>query len=547
MPVTFLPFGPYRGPAGSKFGDGLARADNVLPVFSDLYPLRNKTTVVYATVADGPVTGGHIHVWPVSPGTASYLGDAATIFVGTKTKIYYADAGAFTSTGKAANYAQTVGDEPSGWRGASFGNHVYMTNYVDPIQKRTNNAGLFADGPTSTLIPEARFIATVRQFMFAADIHNGGYFSDQILWSDIDDADWWDDFMGTRDTSLAGQQRILSRPGQITGLVGGSWATIFKRASIHAMQYIGGSDIWRLDEIAFGTGTSHPGSIVSAPSGIYFFDGRSFRVMRGLSPPEKISPPEIDQLLADPVHQSTRTMIHGLPTKLVLEDAVMRGFWGDRSGCIYWTWANTTVDGGTDGPYAHDRGLVYNPETGAWAAIFSSGLNLTIALTVPPVVDSTTNTVALDRGINVFDWNGSSTSWSRFEAGSLQADLGTKRQPIAMNGATGQAHRVRLKAVLPAFSMADGTTYSASPTAPAVPNCTVVVTCANEPHYEVQSDGSSTVSPRSETLTRTLNANDAGWMPCTLEGAWWDFLLTIPAGAEWISCSGLYLDYEVVG
>lgn len=545
MPVSFLPFGAYRGPAGSKYGDGLAQADNVLPIFTDLYPVRGKTLPVYATAAGyGPVTGGHIHIWPVSPGTASYEGDAATIFVGSKTRLTTANAGAFTDLSRAALYAQAAGDEPSGWHFASYGNHVYATNYVDEIQKRTNNAGIFANSPTSTLVPEARFIATVREFMFAADIHNAGYFADQVLWSDIDDADWWDPANAARDTSVAGQKRILSRPGQITGLVGGAYATIFKRNSIHVMQFVGGDDIWRLDELAVGTGTSYPGSIIDAPTGIYFFDGKSFRVMRGLAAPEKISPPEIDQLLIDNCHNPTRTIVHGLPTTLILEEAVMRGWYGDRTGCIYWTWANTTVDGGTVGPYAHDRGLVYNPETGAWSALFSTGLNLTLGLSRAPTVLSIAADFSIDR-TEFFDWDGTNTSWFRLEDNNLPATLRTKRQPIAMDGAgVGYPHRVRLKAVLPVFTVPDnGRSFTASPSMPTVPDVTVTVTTANEPHHAPQSDGLSTVSPRSEALLRSTSAVDSGWMACTLEGAWWDFKVEIPA-AEWASFSGLYLDYE---
>lgn len=549
MPITLIDFSeqPYA-PAGAKHGNGLAQLDNVLPLWSGLYPIRSPTVVAYATMATGPVTGAHGHVWPSGGGTASYVGDALTLFAGTKERLWELSGGAFNDVSRAANYAQTAGDEPCGWRFASFGNHIYATNYVDAIQKRTNNAGLFANAITSTFAPEARFIAPVREFMFVADISTAsGGSPDEFAWSDVDDPDWFDpSTVAARPTSVAGRKRIVTRPGQITGLVGGPGATIFKRNSVHAVSFIGGEDIWRVDELVHGVGTSYPGSIVDAPTGIYFWDGRHFRRQVGFSAPEVISGPEIDQLLIDHPHFGERTIVHGLLGTLSAEDGIMRGFYGERSGCIYWTWGNTLYD--ATGTQSHDRGLVFNPELGAWSGIFDSGLNLACAASLPPTASSILADFSLDRA-NLFKWVPATplSSWVRFEDETLAATIRTKRDALALNGATGQAHRVKVKGILPVFTVPDGTTYTTSPTAPSVPDVTVTVTMSNEPHHVTQQDAASTtVSPRSQSRTRSSHADHYGWLPFSIEGRWPDFKVEIPAGSQWIAFSGLYLDFEVL-
>lgn len=549
MALVFLPFTRYS-PGGTKYGDGLRKADNCLPLYGGLYPLRTRTAQRYATMADGPVTGGHCHIWPVNAGGASYTGDAATRIVGTPTRLYVADAGAFTDVSRGALYAQTAGDNPPGWRFASFGNHVYAANLVDVVQKRVNNAGNFADMPGASVFkPECRFLAPVREFMLAAHINNLTDYADGFAWSDIDDPDWWDDDTGARDTSLAGTKRIVTRPGQVTGLVGGPYATLFKRNSIHAIQFTSeAKNPWRTDEVVNGVGCAYPGSLVDAPTGKYFFDGARFRRQVGLEYPAAISPPEIEQLLNDRHHFPDRAFIHQILNTMGREDGVMRGFYGDRTGAIYWTFANTTVDG-ANGLQSHDRGVVYNPALDAWGSISApAALGLAFGMSMFPYADTRLD-FALDR-TELFTWEPAvpETTWCRFEGGNYAATIVTRRSPVAFSEKTGFAQRVKLSGVIPQFTIPDnGYSFTATPSMPAVPNVEITVVASNSLWHETQSDGVSTISPRSETYDRTNHADDYGVYPFALEGYSFEFQVAIPAGGEWIAIDGLWLDIEVVG
>lgn len=549
MPVAFLPFGAYS-PGGSAFGpSGLDALVNALPLYGGIHPMGGALTDAGLTA--GPVTGSYGHFFPASPGTSSYVGDQITVFTGTKSNLYTVTSSGFTAVSKGGGYATAVGAEPAGWRFASFGNDIYAANGLDVLQRRTANAGNFADGPASTFIPEPRFVATVREFLVVADLSaNAGRFADEIAWSDVDDPTWWDPADSTRPTSLAGAKRILSSPGQITGLVGGSFGIIFKRNSIHSLQFTAGPDVWRIDELSGEVGTTYPSSIVRGKGALYFWGGDAFYRQAGLSAPEKISPPEINEALLDGSGFANTAIYHAAPATQREEDVCMFGA-QSRTGIIFWFYRNDLRPMDTD---RANVGVAYNPETQAWSFLeYPEGgeLNLRSLLAVPHSLEST-SALGLHRLIG-FTWDGTSTRRFTLVAGAsyLFAKARTKKVSISLDGANRPCH-VRIRGVLPQFTMGKTTDFEvAELLSRNTVNSIITVTASNTPTFAEQLDADGTViDPRSETYEQVEHANDKGWFPHNLEGTWWQFQVQVQTDdvpLNWTTLDGIWIWYEVLG
>lgn len=532
MPIQFIPFTSFM-PAGSAFGSGLAKAQNVIPAFGTYYSFPGPfgDTIV----ADGPVTGMYAHIYPSGAGTGSYTGDALTTFMGVKSKIY---TGAWTDISRGGGYAVAAGAEPAGWRFASDGNDVWAANGYDILQRRTNNAGNFADGPTSTFTPKARFIAKVRQFMVVADLsgNGAGYGADEIAWSDIDDSTWWDDTTGTRKDSLAGRQPVRSRPGQITGFVGGEYGTIFKRNSIHALQLTGADDVWRLDEIDRAVGCTHPGSVIAGRAGNFFYGGDGFYLQAGLSPAQKISPPSIDEMMVASYFHATRALVwNGGAQTMAQEDLAMVGFESRRLGVVGWLYSTMENNGETK-----KRGLLYNPQTQEWAEIvLASGIAWLIGLS-HTMDDSLSQDLLRVRAI---EYGGGISTQRSFVDYPLAASLCTKRMPLAFDQMD-RPRDVTVKGVLPVYTYPE-TLGSASVLTPYRQDVSVTVRGSNDQTFalQVDSDG-TTVSPRSDIYSGLTENDDWGWLPHNVAGRFFDFQIDIPSSAFWTTLDGIYVLYE---
>lgn len=295
MPPVFIPFDGWA-PGGGYFGEGWPVAANLYPGFGSVGHPWRRFTEIGSGVADGPMLGSYSHVWAGGVGTAAYTPDAQTKFVGSKTKLYSVNpaTGAFTDISRGGGYA--AAGEPAGWRFTSIGNDIWACNWLDVMQRRTNNAGNFANGVTSTFVPVPRFMAAIREHLVVANLNQAGRFQDEIAWSDSDNALNFDPPTGTS-ISIAGAKRIVSIPGQITGLVGGQYGLAFKRRGIYYLEYAGGTQILRPDVLSATVGTAYPSSIISTRHGVFFLGSDGFYQIVGLSEPVKISPPGVDEFV----------------------------------------------------------------------------------------------------------------------------------------------------------------------------------------------------------------------------------------------------------
>lgn len=468
----------------------------------------------------------------------SYKGDVPTIYAGSLTKLYEVSGAGFTDISIAANYG--AGAAPGFWRICSFGNNVIATNRADPVQLRENNAGLFKDLITSTLKPKARFATVVRNHLVLADINLSGHFSDEIWWSYFNDGKNFDG----APQGQGGNARVVSRPGQIMGLVGGDYGVIFKRNSMHLLGWQGGSIPFRLDDISPSTGTPYPSSIVQTPYGILFFDGATFRRYTGGVGEDTLT--DIGNGVLSQFMTDTLTGYNILrfdPLEIYEEDAVMIGWWDPAARLAFWTWQHEKVE---DSIARHTHGVVYNPEEDRWGFLLiaaevagrgvpsMSPVWASCWASMPNVSNSQTH---IPRGTIGFSWDGTDSAWFRFDGPRTYEGLfTTKRRSLGVEGVPEEERApqaARVTGLMPIFTHL--------PADSEVPNLRAVITMSNNPFFVG-------VNVR-QKLTALDIADGQGIMPCDITGSW----LTIEAAIPEVEAQdarhfrGFYLFWDWAG
>ena len=352
MPITFIPFDGWT-PSGGYFGEGWNTTLNIYPAFGDNRPWPRFTPAT-GSVVDPYMTGAYAHQWAAGMGGATYTPDALTLFCGSDSKLYSVDpsTGNFTNLSRGAAYNA----HPGGWRFCSVGNDIWAANWLDVLQRRTDNTGSFADGAVSTFTPKARFLTTVREHLVVANLSNAGRYQDETAWSDANDATNFDPAAtGSTSTSIAGAKRLVSIPGQITGLVGGQYLLAFKRRGIFYGEYVGAPQIFNFDVLSTSAGTAAPSSIISSRYGVFFFGQDGIYRISGLSEPQKVSPPGVDQYLFN----GTLNGMNSVYTTGSREDTQLYAFQMCDRPLIGWAF------GAWSDP-ANSLLLLYNPVTDKW-------------------------------------------------------------------------------------------------------------------------------------------------------------------------------------
>lgn len=551
MALAFIPFKDFA-PGGDSMGDRLADAKNVIPLFGGYHPLRARVNA--AVVADHPILGAHVHTFPTGLGTSSYLADAARFYAGSRAKLYTVTPSAWTDVSRAAGpppYA--AAGEPAGWRFASYGDDVWACNALNTFQRHASGAATFVDGPTSTFVPKPRFCGVVREAMIVADLsaNGAGFYADQFTWSDFNDATWYDDKTGTRAASVAGGslgKRIRSRPGQITGFIGGEYGRFFKRRSIHAIQLTGGNDVWRLDEISPKIGCMFPSSLIDGEDGAYFFSGRRFYRQDGQNPPEPISTPEIEALFTDGIHYGDKGFFHAAMSAPSQEDNLMVGVEDWRTGIKFWFYTAGFTLFPSSTPL--NAAVCYDPQSGAWSRLTESDLagGLEFMRGVPyPENGTELSSKETVRMIFFSDDGSSNSQWSSFSGEHEAGLLETKRQSLVFDQLSPSGH-YQIQAVLPVFTVPETSSWSDTVQPPVpVPAVTVAIQASNDMHFASVADADGAViNPRSAAYSQA-NADDWGWLSEPIAGRFFDVSLAFPAGAEWRNCQGVWVYGDPVG
>lgn len=520
MPPVWIPFDGWS-PGGGFFGDGWELTTNLYPSEETWRPWR-KFVPAAGSVAFTPITGAYAHTWSSGIGTASFLPDDATIFAGSNTRLFTVApaTGVFTDVSRAAFYA--AAGTPGGWRFASVGNDIWATNWLDAMQRRVNNAGVFTNGVVSTFAPIPRFLATVREHLVVANLANGGRFQDELAWSDADDATNFDPPAATS-TSLAASKRLTSIPGQITGLIGGQYGLAFKSRAIYYLEYTGTSQVFRPDVLSPHIGTVFPASIINCQYGLFFLGNDGFYRIKGLAEPEKISPPGLSQRMREAGVSAARLPFTA--TEAWRQDLQIVGFRAPGRPLIGWLYTQS------QGFFAgNDKILLHNPESGAW-----SEMTIDVGPTVSTVVERPAATI-VDEALAAFTFDNPNSRFAPLaglgDATTIKApSLALRYRPANIDKAQNTYQQSIIKGVLPVFS-----TPFAPFDAPAI-TASVTVRSALNPFQ--------TAATATETRPATERDPISGFYPFQIAGRF--FRIAINCTAEdFKDFVGMWVDQELL-
>lgn len=533
--VSFVPFSEWK-PDGKEHGlEGIGVAENVLPMAGSWRSLPQFTSSDPTNaLALGPAHRSWVHIYPSGVGGSSYVGDNVTEFYGFKTAIYTKPfGGAFANISRGGGYSAGA-LQPAAWSFASFGNDIWACNGVDDLQRRTDNAGNFANGAVSAFLPIPRFLATVGEFLVVANLNQANRFADEVAWSDVGDATYFSPRDATRPSSAAGSLRVRSRPGQITGLVGGEYGCVLKRRSMHLLSFIGGDDVFRRDDISGGIGTAWPGSIVEAPDGfVYFLGPDGFYRQIGSSPPEKL--PGVSQWIYDRSLYPTHALGGTPPALMYVEDKKVQGVCSPSGGIIVWLLMNDSL--------TYDLGVVLETATLRWSTYRPTTAGQTATIHQVPVNVSGADWLADIAGSF---WDGTNTRrWAWGTTGSHALKLATDRFALSYSDG-GEAEQVTIDGVnlVMAERKAETGVLGVDDFAlEGLPAATKVrVIGSNDPLFVRRNDVlGSQVNPRiSETTWASVN--EQGWLPVALTARWFVVEVSIPIGTHVIqSFPGAYI------
>mgnify|MGYP003627828764 CR=1 FL=1 len=260
--IKFGEFLPDRSAFGSV---GTTVAVNVVPSITGYESLDDIAPVSGA--ADGIIKGMY---------AATDDDNNFALYAGDSTKLYKLDTtdSSLTNISKAGNYTTAAADR---WRFVQFGESVIATNFGDPIQTITAAAsGLFSD--LSADAPKAKYIAVVRDFVFTGYNYDAtdGTKPYRVRWSGINDHTSW-----AIDPVTQADFQDISDLGEVTGLVGGEYATILMQKGIVRAEYIGSPLIFQFDKVETNRGCKVPNSVCNVGSNVFYLADDGFYVFDG--------------------------------------------------------------------------------------------------------------------------------------------------------------------------------------------------------------------------------------------------------------------------
>jgi hypothetical protein len=243
---------------GGTLESGLAVADGVFPIANGYAPLPSFSGLQNGTLAARCIGAGGYR----------YTG-SAYLFAATTTNIYTYSSAGYTSVASGLSGTQGIGV-----RFCAYNSFMLATNGVDPIKKfdPTSPTAMTNLGGTP---PIARFMVVVRGFVVA------GYTSGSSLrvqWSDTGNPAVWT-------TGGSSQAGLYDMPtgGDITGLVGGEYGTVFQEQRILRMTYTADDDVWQFDEVATDVGCIAPKSLATFGKITFFYSAKGFMAFDGVS------------------------------------------------------------------------------------------------------------------------------------------------------------------------------------------------------------------------------------------------------------------------
>jgi hypothetical protein len=321
---------------------------------------------------------------------AEIIGDQQRIYVGSSTELWHADDNLWTNVTRAASDYGQGSLVPQAWDFCSWGGNVIATNYEDEVQylDLENGATQFSDllVDTSPNPPadehyqvKAKYCTIIKNHLVLANIGDVEDFDVPTAFTDAHSYSvWWSTFNDPTHfkvgdySNLSDLEHLRQTRGEITGIVGGEYGTIFKRDSIYRMSWVGGNLVFRFDVLAKGVGTAHPQSIVDRDGDIFFYGHNDFYVMPAGGKPQPIGIGRIQSMLVEYGWES-RSVNRSEFDEQQKHDLRVVGTYDQFSGLIFWAIDNQISSSSWE--YKTDI-LVYNPVENRWGYIRDTNLDV---------------------------------------------------------------------------------------------------------------------------------------------------------------------------
>jgi len=443
----------------------------------------------------------------------SNVGDFNETYVGTEVGLYEVTSLGFTDVTRNADpYGASGNDDiPRLWSFTSWGDDVIATNYADEIQRKISGGTKYTDllAGGSPQSPQARFCAVIGGHLVLADINPTSYSDGKPyhLWcSYLLDPTQFD--LNDYDNQSA-IFPLISKPGAITGLIGGEYGWVFKRNSVWRMTYVGLPPIFQFDMVMEGVGCSHPQSIVSAGGDIYFWGGGAIHRV-GAAGYQRLSGQRIEKYIFDTTYEPNGLLnVYGNDSRE--NDAVVWGAFDSYSGLIWWLYRTTDdVD-----QNKLNNAVVYSVTEDRFTTIQDDTLDLTLLLSQQNVA---TDEPVLHRSMQAFRDVDTTIEYLKFigddtYAGTLKTKIIT---PTSWGSDVGKDAEIMF--VRPMYiSQPDTAAYASTE----LPNFTITLTGSQDPTLRI--------AQQTRTVNR-VDENRQGWIPIKpINSEFWQFEVTIPA------------------
>ncbi len=263
-------------------------------------------------------------VQTVPVGAADFLGGATftaprgenIIIGGTATNLYRVTAGAWTSI--ASGFTTISGGR---WRFAQFGGLAIATNDANPLQKIDLDTGVVSVLGGSP--PTFRMLAVVKDFLVGGVLDGR---ANELGWCAINNAEEW--AFGQNQSDY----QIMPSGGDINGLFGGEFGLILQRNRITRMEYVGGNEIFVINEISSNFGCVSPHSVVQHGQIGFFLSDNGFMMWDGASL-KPIGSERVDRTFRADYGRADWA---GMSTAVDIRNQVVKWSMGDRVWSYHW-------------------------------------------------------------------------------------------------------------------------------------------------------------------------------------------------------------------
>ena len=324
--MTKMVFGEWLPDQPALDNPGATVAKNVLPYVQTYGSFKSLQS--FSTAITSACTG-----------SISVKDSAGTIHVhaGSQTKIESLSAAkTWADKSKSGGY---VGVES--WRWSRFGDRlITVAAGIAPQFYDLTSSSTYLDLPGSP--PQAKSIATVRNFLVLGNLNDGTLRPNRLNWSGYNNTELWTASVATQSDT----RDLEGDGGEIQAIVPGQYGVVFQENSIWTMTYSGPPTIFRLNEVEEGRGTPAPDSVCWSGSTIYYLGQDGFYAFTGQGS-RPIGAEKVDRWFFDTADENSVRFVRGVVDR--------------RNRMVIWSFRS-------DSTLAHnDFLLIYNWAADRWS------------------------------------------------------------------------------------------------------------------------------------------------------------------------------------